>query len=132
MSRPPVFPVEDKIRVVLSVLSGEMTIAEAGGDVTTSDSHPPNGLHIRLYAFVVLNDFIPLVPVATLLFADTGLGAGAVSSLFLLLTAAALVLEVPAGAWADMASRRQLLALGALLRCGTWCCGRSRRRTRTS
>lgn len=29
MSRPPVFPVEDKIRIVLSVLSGEMTIAEA-------------------------------------------------------------------------------------------------------
>lgn len=29
MSRPPVFPAEDKIRIVLSVLSGEMTIAEA-------------------------------------------------------------------------------------------------------
>lgn len=28
MSRPPVFPAEDKIRIVLSVLSGEMTIAE--------------------------------------------------------------------------------------------------------
>ncbi|WP_229686956.1 transposase, partial [Longimycelium tulufanense] len=28
-SRPPVFPAEDKIRIVLSVLSGEMTIAEA-------------------------------------------------------------------------------------------------------
>jgi transposase len=29
MSRSSVFPVEDKIRIVLSVLSGEMTIAEA-------------------------------------------------------------------------------------------------------
>lgn len=29
MSRPPVFPVEDKFRIVLSVLAGEMTIAEA-------------------------------------------------------------------------------------------------------
>lgn len=29
MSRPPVIPAEDKIRIVLSVLSGEMTIAEA-------------------------------------------------------------------------------------------------------
>ena len=28
MSRPPVVPVEDKIRIVLSVLSGEVTIAE--------------------------------------------------------------------------------------------------------
>jgi transposase len=29
MSRPLVFPAEDKIRIVLSVLSGKMTIAEA-------------------------------------------------------------------------------------------------------
>jgi transposase len=29
MSRPPMFPAEDKIRIVLSVLSAEMTIAEA-------------------------------------------------------------------------------------------------------
>src|SRR5579875_2696459 len=29
MSRPPVFPVEDKVRIVLSVLAGEMTVAEA-------------------------------------------------------------------------------------------------------
>lgn len=29
MSRPPVFPAEDKIRIVLSVLAGEMTVAEA-------------------------------------------------------------------------------------------------------
>jgi transposase len=29
MSRPPVFPAEDKIRIVLSVLSGETSIAEA-------------------------------------------------------------------------------------------------------
>ena len=29
MSRPPVFPVEDKIRIVLSVLAGETSMAEA-------------------------------------------------------------------------------------------------------
>jgi transposase len=29
MSRPPVFPPEDKIRIVLSVLAGEVAIAEA-------------------------------------------------------------------------------------------------------
>ena len=29
MARPPVFPVEDKFRIVLSVISGEMTIGEA-------------------------------------------------------------------------------------------------------
>ena len=29
MARPPVFPVEDKFRIVLSVISGEMTVAQA-------------------------------------------------------------------------------------------------------
>ncbi len=29
MGRPPIIPVEDKLRIVLSVLSGEMTAAEA-------------------------------------------------------------------------------------------------------
>ena len=29
MGRPPVFPVDDKQRIVLSVLSGEMSIVEA-------------------------------------------------------------------------------------------------------
>lgn len=29
MSRPPVVPVEDKQRIVLSVLAGEVTLAEA-------------------------------------------------------------------------------------------------------
>ena len=29
MSRPPVFPAEDKSRIVLSILAGEMTVAEA-------------------------------------------------------------------------------------------------------
>jgi transposase len=29
MSRPPVFPAEDKVRIVLSVLAGEMSTAEA-------------------------------------------------------------------------------------------------------
>lgn len=29
MARPPVFPVEEKFRIVLSVISGEMTVAQA-------------------------------------------------------------------------------------------------------
>jgi transposase len=29
MSRPPVFPAEDKVRIVLSILAGEVTVAEA-------------------------------------------------------------------------------------------------------
>jgi len=29
MARPPVFPVEEKVRIVLSILAGEMSVAEA-------------------------------------------------------------------------------------------------------
>jgi transposase len=38
VSRPPQFPVEDKIRIVLSVLAGEMTIAEAARRNKTSET----------------------------------------------------------------------------------------------
>jgi transposase len=38
MSRPPQFPVEDKLRIVLSVLAGEMTIAEAARRNKTSET----------------------------------------------------------------------------------------------
>jgi transposase len=37
VSRPPEFPVEDKLRIVLSVLSGGMTIAEAARRNKTSE-----------------------------------------------------------------------------------------------
>ncbi|MGK5729447.1 MFS transporter [Streptomyces sp. URMC 124] len=71
-----------------------------------------------LYVFSALNDFVPLVPVVALRFADAGLSSVEVSSLFGLLAVSALLLEVPSGAWADVASRRMLLALGAVLRAG--------------
>jgi hypothetical protein len=29
MARPPVFPAEEKVRIVLSILAGEITVAEA-------------------------------------------------------------------------------------------------------
>ncbi len=29
MARPPVFPVEEKARIVLSILAGEVSVAEA-------------------------------------------------------------------------------------------------------
>lgn len=38
MSRPPQFPVEEKIRIVLSVLAGEVTIAEAARRHRTSQT----------------------------------------------------------------------------------------------
>lgn len=37
MSRAPVFPVEEKVRIVLSVLAGEVTVAEAARRAKVSE-----------------------------------------------------------------------------------------------
>ncbi|GAA3571096.1 MFS transporter [Kribbella ginsengisoli] len=51
-----------------------------------------------------------------LLFTDHGLSATEVSSLFIIWSTTAFLLEVPSGAWADVFSRRKLLVLGSLIR----------------
>ncbi|MEV6416283.1 MFS transporter [Kribbella sp. NPDC051718] len=51
-----------------------------------------------------------------LLFTDHGLSATEVSSLFIIWSTTAFLLEVPSGAWADVFSRRKLLVLGTLVR----------------
>ncbi|MEU9825191.1 MFS transporter [Micromonospora chersina] len=68
-----------------------------------------------LYAYAFLTDLVLLYPVYALLFADTGLSVGQISSLFVLWSAAGILLEVPSGAWADAVSRRLLLCLAPLL-----------------
>ncbi|GCB51129.1 hypothetical protein SNL152K_8482 [Streptomyces sp. NL15-2K] len=50
-----------------------------------------------------------------LLFSDTGLSVGQISSLFALWSITGVLLEVPSGAWADAVSRRLLLWIGPLL-----------------
>jgi hypothetical protein len=55
-------------------------------------------------------------PVYTLHFAQSGLSAAQISSLFVVWSAVTFVLEVPSGAWADAFSRRRLLALAAASR----------------
>jgi MFS family permease len=69
-----------------------------------------------VYAFAFLDDFIALYPVYALLFADSGLSVGQISTLFLLWSVTAFGLEVPSGALADRVSRRTLLAVAAGLR----------------
>lgn len=56
-----------------------------------------------------------LYPVYALLFADSGLSVGQISSLFVLWSLTGVLLEVPSGAWADAVSRRLLLWIGPLL-----------------
>ncbi|SCL48315.1 MFS transporter [Micromonospora chersina] len=72
-------------------------------------------LAATLYAYAFLTDLVLLYPVYALLFADTGLSVGQISSLFVLWSAAGILLEVPSGAWADAVSRRRLLCLAPLL-----------------
>ncbi|GAA4805349.1 MFS transporter [Actinomycetospora chlora] len=58
---------------------------------------------------------MPLYPLYALLFADHGLSDAAISALFALWSVTTLVLEVPSGAWADVTSRRRMLALSGVL-----------------
>ncbi|MBF6343015.1 MFS transporter [Nocardia cyriacigeorgica] len=72
-------------------------------------------LTVRAVLFSGLGDFFPLYAIYALLFADHGLNAGQISSLFALWSATAFLLEVPSGAWADTVSRRGLLVLSGVL-----------------
>ncbi|WP_280484534.1 MFS transporter [Nocardia cyriacigeorgica] len=72
-------------------------------------------LTARAVLFAGLGDFFPLYAIYALLFADHGLNAGQISSLFALWSATAFLLEVPSGAWADTVSRRGLLVLSGVL-----------------
>ncbi|MER5213790.1 MFS transporter [Streptomyces sp. NPDC002838] len=67
-----------------------------------------------LYGYAFLDDFVLLYPVYALLFSDTGLSVGQISSLFALWSITGVLLEVPSGAWADAVSRRLLLWIGPL------------------
>lgn len=73
----------------------------------------PRTLAVRIIAFQGLDDFIPFYAVYALLFAESGLSLGQISSLYVIWSATAVILEVPSGAWADVVPRRLLLALGA-------------------
>jgi transposase len=42
MARPPVFPAEEKVRIVLSILAGEMTVAEAARRAKVSEQSVGN------------------------------------------------------------------------------------------
>jgi hypothetical protein len=54
-------------------------------------------------------------PVYALLFADAGLSAAQISSLFIIWSVTGFVVEVPSGLWADVFSRRLLLVIAPAL-----------------
>lgn len=76
---------------------------------------PVRRLAARSVGYYSVADLIPLYAVYALLFRDSGLSAAEVSSLLVIWSVTAFVMEVPSGAWADTVSRRALLVLSALL-----------------
>jgi len=75
----------------------------------------PSSLSARIVAYEALQEFIPLYPLYQLMFADHGLSAAEISTLFIIWSTTAFLLEVPSGALADTFSRRRLLVLGSVL-----------------
>lgn len=69
-----------------------------------------------MYALRACDEGVLFFPVYALLFAGAGLSAAQISSLFVIWSVVTMALEVPSGAWADVYSRRHLLALAGLLR----------------
>ena len=72
-------------------------------------------LAATFYAYTFFDQFILLYPFYALLFVDTGLSTAEISSLLVIWSVTAIVTEVPSGVWADVVSRRRLLALAPLL-----------------
>jgi predicted MFS family arabinose efflux permease len=72
-------------------------------------------LAVRLYLYTTLGDLIPLYGLYAVLFDDAGLTTAEISSLFVIWSLTAIVVEVPSGVWADTYSRRTLLVLAPLL-----------------
>jgi len=69
-------------------------------------SRLPRGLAGRMIGFYAVRDLIPLYAVYSLLFRDHGVSTGQVSTLLVIWSITAFVMEVPSGAWADAVSRR--------------------------
>ena len=65
--------------------------ARRGGD----DDPPPRGLGGRAVAYFAVRDLIPLCAVYALLFSDNGLSTAEISSLLVIWSVTAFVLEVP-------------------------------------
>ncbi|MEM7274605.1 MAG: MFS transporter [Actinomycetota bacterium] len=70
----------------------------------------------RLNLLALVDEIGPLYALYTLWFADNGIGAAQVSTVFLLWAAVAIVLEIPSGAIADRVDRRRLVAVAFVVR----------------
>jgi MFS family permease len=77
----------------------------------------------RLYLYSFFDDFILIYPLYQLMFVARGLSVGQISLLFVIWAAVSLAAEIPTGLLADRYSRKNLLAVGQLIRAagyGLW------------
>lgn len=70
----------------------------------------------RLYAYRFFDDFILIYPLYQVMFVDKGLNIMEISWLFVIWSVTSLIAEIPTGVFADRYSRKNLLALGQLIR----------------
>ncbi|HVQ44466.1 MAG TPA: MFS transporter [Candidatus Saccharimonadia bacterium] len=76
-----------------------------------------------LYVYSFLDDFILIYPLYQLMFVAHGLSVAQISWLFVIWSAVSIVVEVPTGVLADRFSRKNLLAVGQVIRAagyGMW------------
>ena len=80
-------------------------------------------LKTKIYAFKFFDDFILIYSFYAVMFVDFGMQPWQVSTLFVVWSVTALLLEVPSGVLADMYSRKRILFAAQIIRaCGyiTW------------
>lgn len=77
---------------------------------------PVGRIGILWCTYEFLGEFVLLYALETLLFVDTGLSTGAITSLLIVWSLTSVVCEVPSGVLADVLPRRLLIAAAPLLR----------------
>src|SRR5437764_4146317 len=76
------------------------------------------GFLARIYAFKLFDSLILIFPLYAVMFVDAGLTAFQIALILTAWSATTFVLQAPAGAVADMAPRKLILASAQLMRAG--------------
>lgn len=77
--------------------------------------------HIYIYFYRFFGDFIPIVPILGLFYADYGLTLSQISTVFLALAVTVFALEIPTGVLADRVNVKSILILSRLFKLLAFC-----------
>lgn len=84
-----------------------------------------NSIIRKIYAYKAFDEFMPILPLYSVFFAEHGLNVAQISSLIIIWTVSYIVCEVPSGALADKYQRRRLLYIAQIIRAAgfvLWLC----------